>query len=187
MIHALPRFDILDPAGHPLGRTASIEEVYREGLWHRSVQVLVFTPAGEILVQQRAADSILLPNYLDMSAAGGVDPGETPLQAAVRETAEELGIEARPTEFIPLKVRRFSRDFPGRRVHSRAFIHPFLLPVASSDVPLRLQKREVAAAQFVPLSEAKRLVGHHHLRWGRLIPQYAFYHFLIGEAERQLA
>lgn len=182
----MPRFDILDSAGRPLGRTASIEEVYRQGLWHRSVQVLVFTPAGEVLVQERAADSIILPGYLDLSAAGGVDPGETPLQAAARETAEELGIEAAAPEFIPLKVRRFNRDFPGRRVHSRAFIHPFLLEVKDSGVPLRLQKSEVAAARFVPLVDAKRLVGHHRLPWGRLIPQYAFYRYLIGEVERRV-
>jgi isopentenyl-diphosphate delta-isomerase len=185
--HHSPRFDVLDRNGHSLGYTASIEEAYRQGLWHRSVQVLVYAPDGQILVQQRAAGSIILPSYLDMSAAGGVDPGETPLQAAARETREELGILAPLEHFEPLKVLRYNQSFRGQTVHSRAFIHSFLLQLASSDVPLHLQRKEVSQAKFVPLIEAKRLVGHHRLKWGKLIPRYRFYRYLIGEVERRLA
>lgn len=186
MNYPMPRFDVLDPRGRPTGHTATIEEVYRQGLWHRSVQVLVYTPAGDILVQQRAPKSFMLPGFLDMSAAGGVDPGETPLQAAARETAEELGIEAPAERFEPLPVRRFNRDFPGRHAHSRAFIHAFLLRVPGRQTPLRLQHREVAAARFVPLAQAKRLVGQHRLPWGRLIPHFALYQDLIREVEARL-
>ena len=185
--HAMPRFDILDRNGQSLGFTASIAEAYRRGLWHRAVQVLVYTSDGKVLVQQRSRRSVILPSYLDMSAAGGVDPGETPEQAATRETSEELGIVAPPESLEPLKVIRYNQNFPGLKVHSKAFIHPFLLRVENDGISLHLQKSEVADARFVSLAEAKRLVGHHHIPWGRLVPHYAFYNYLLKEVERRLA
>lgn len=46
----------------------------------------------EVLVQHRAVDKRTWPDYWDISAAGHIDAGETALQAAVRETREEIGI-----------------------------------------------------------------------------------------------
>lgn len=185
--HRIPRLDVLDHNGRPLGYDEPIDEIYRRGLWHQSVQVLVYTPAGEILVQRRSPKSIILPSYLDMSAAGGVDPGETPLQAAARETKEEVGLSFNQNELVPLPVWRYSRSFRGHRIHSRAFIHPFLAQAESSNVALKLQKKEVDGAWFVSLAEAKRLVGHHRIKWGKLVPHYVFFHYLIKEVERRVA
>lgn len=184
--HPIPRFDVVDRDGNPLGYTASIRQAYHQGLWHRSVQVVVYTPAGEVLVQQRATGSVILPNYLDLSAGGGVDPGETPELAAARETAEELGIHSAGHKFEPLQMRRYNHRWPRLGVHSRALVYPFLLQVPNKDVPLRLQANEVAAAAFLPPAEVRRLVGLHRLKWGKLVPRYGFYHYLLTEVERRL-
>jgi isopentenyldiphosphate isomerase len=47
----------------------------------------------EILLQKRAPGKRTWPGYWDISAAGHIDFGETPLQAAVREAKEELNID----------------------------------------------------------------------------------------------
>ena len=45
----------------------------------------------ELLVQQRALSKKTWPGYLDISAAGHIDAGETAVEAAVREAEEEIG------------------------------------------------------------------------------------------------
>ena len=47
----------------------------------------------EVLLQKRASNKRTWPNKLDISAAGHIDLGETPLEVAIRETKEEIGID----------------------------------------------------------------------------------------------
>ncbi len=51
--------------------------------------ILLYTTEGKILLQHRADDARRLPGYWAFFG-GGIDEGETPLQAVVRETREEL-------------------------------------------------------------------------------------------------
>ncbi len=57
-----------------------------------SVLVVIHTPSMRFLLLERVA-----PAGFWQSVTGSLEPGETPLQAAVRETAEETGILATPT------------------------------------------------------------------------------------------
>lgn len=45
----------------------------------------------EIMLQKRASTLQLWPGVYDISAAGHIDAGESPLQTAIREAAEEVG------------------------------------------------------------------------------------------------
>lgn len=47
----------------------------------------------EILLQKRAATKVSKPGMYHISAGGHVDVGETPVEAAARETFEEMGIK----------------------------------------------------------------------------------------------
>jgi isopentenyl-diphosphate delta-isomerase len=47
----------------------------------------------EVLLQLRAKDKPTWPDYLDISAAGHIDAGESPIEAAKRECLEEIGLE----------------------------------------------------------------------------------------------
>ena len=70
-----------------------------ENLLHRSVAVIVTTTDGRLVVQQRSDDKDLFPGWWDIGAGGVVTAGEDRTQAARRELAEELGIDAEP-EFV---------------------------------------------------------------------------------------
>lgn len=85
---------IVDARNRPLG-TASRTFVHRNGLAHRSVHILVFDPAGRVLLQKRAPVKDESPGLWDSSAAGHVEAGEHYTHAARRELAEELGIRVR--------------------------------------------------------------------------------------------
>jgi isopentenyldiphosphate isomerase len=61
-------------------------EAHRNGTPHRIAVVYVENPVRQFLVQIRMSGA------LDHSSAGHVDPGESYIEAARRELAEELGI-----------------------------------------------------------------------------------------------
>lgn len=83
-------------------------EVHRDGDWHRVFQCWVIyrdaSGTDYIIVQKRASDKDLFPNKLDISAAGHYATDET-MQDGVREIREELGLDVRFDELIPLGVR----------------------------------------------------------------------------------
>jgi isopentenyldiphosphate isomerase len=65
---------------------------HRHGLQHRGVHVLLGTPEGRLLVQQRSKYQDTFPLALDCSVSEHVKAGEGYQQAAERGLQEELGI-----------------------------------------------------------------------------------------------
>lgn len=85
--------EVVDAKDNVVGR-ATRAEVHETGLFHRAVHVFLFNPAGEVYVQRRSMSKDRFPGFLDSSAAGHVDPGESYHGAAVRELQEELAVDA---------------------------------------------------------------------------------------------
>ncbi|RLA20345.1 MAG: NUDIX hydrolase [Gammaproteobacteria bacterium] len=79
-------------------------EIHRLGLRHRSVHLLVFNQAGELLLQKRSMTKDSCPGYWDSSAAGHVEAGESYDQCVMREVTEELGVVLKelPSEICKL-------------------------------------------------------------------------------------
>lgn len=96
-------FDVVDEADRVLGQSPRAE-VHARGLKHRAVHVFAFTPHGELLLQKRSHLKDSCPGLWDSSAAGHLDVGETYADCAVRELAEELGLEK--TDGPPVRVAR---------------------------------------------------------------------------------
>ncbi len=73
-------------------RLATRKEIHEQELMHRSVHVLVFNKNRDCYLQLRSAFKDSSPELWDSSAAGHIDAGESPENAAKRELQEELGI-----------------------------------------------------------------------------------------------
>jgi 8-oxo-dGTP diphosphatase len=65
------------------------------------VGCMILTQKGEILLQQRDDDCPRYPGCL-ATFGGGIEPGEQPLQALVRELNEELGAKVNESSLISL-------------------------------------------------------------------------------------
>ena len=83
--------EFVDEENRPLGVLPE-NEVHRQGLLHRSVQVLVFDKAHRLLIRKRQGNRNLYPGRWDLSASGHVLAGESAADAACRKLEQELGI-----------------------------------------------------------------------------------------------
>jgi 8-oxo-dGTP pyrophosphatase MutT (NUDIX family) len=95
---------LYDPASSRPTGTAARARVRRENLPHAATAVLVRRRTGEVLVHRRSAAKDLWPGLLDCAFGGVVLAGETPEAAALRELAEEAGIDDPSVPLEPLLV-----------------------------------------------------------------------------------
>ncbi len=90
-------WQLYDELGQALsGKGAKKDDVFSKGLLHGASHVWIWRKKDgrrEVLLQQRASDKRTWPNRFDISAAGHIDLGEKPLDAAIREAAEEIGLD----------------------------------------------------------------------------------------------
>lgn len=71
-------------------------DIFQNGLLHGGSHVWIWRKNNgtlDILLQKRAAAKQTWPNLYDISAAGHIDLGETPLEAARREAKEEIDLD----------------------------------------------------------------------------------------------
>jgi isopentenyldiphosphate isomerase len=126
------RLDIVDPNGR-LIRTDDRAAVHRGGHWHQVFHCLLVRlgPPSRVLLQRRLATAASFPGLIDITAAGHLAAGESPLDG-VREIREELGIDVAPEQLVPLG-RRLLVDDRGEGLN-REIAHVYLL---SDERPLR--------------------------------------------------
>lgn len=73
-------------------------------MWHRTGEGV------NILLQKRAMTKKTSPGFFHISAAGHINVGESPVEAAVRETKEELGLAIDPAKLYLVHVPRSARN-----------------------------------------------------------------------------
>lgn len=103
--------DLYDEDRVPLGRTAERYGKKAPGEYRVVVHVCVFDSRGCLLIQKRTDNKAIWPGRWDLSAAGGVDAGETSRQGAEREVREELGCTLDLTGKRPVATVNFSAGF----------------------------------------------------------------------------
>jgi isopentenyl-diphosphate Delta-isomerase len=147
--------DIVDLDGNPTGELKGKSDIHQNGLWHRDVHVWI-TDGTNVLQQQRAWDKKIMPGAWDIAVGGHVGAGESYLDAAVRETEEELGLDLERTLFRPagkLAVEMVLQPGPQQWTH-RTVGDNFV--VATPGLPLdrlQLQASEVVDARWYSMDQ----------------------------------
>lgn len=149
--------DLFDENRCPLGKIAERRSERKPGEYQTVVHVCLFNREGQLLLQRRSQEKGLWPGLWDVSAAGGVDAGETSRQAAQREFREELGYpmdlgDMRPT--FTLHIPRGFDDF-------------YILQTDLNIDELSLQREEVTEVRWADREEAMAL-----LEQGRFVPYH---------------
>jgi len=141
-------FDLYDDAGRPLGQTKPRDAVHRDGDWHRSAHVWIFTPDRRLLFQRRAPDKDTWPGRLDASVGGHYHAGEG-TDGVLREAQEELGLALEPGELIPIGERRVESREPG--INDREVQDVYLL---RRDLPLAAYRPDPGEIDALVLLDA---------------------------------
>jgi isopentenyldiphosphate isomerase len=143
----------------PLGKTED-RQVQRTrntpGEYRIVVHVCIFNSCGEMLLQQRSMEKAAFPGLWDVSAAGGVNAGETSRQGAEREVREELGYALDLTGVRPSVTVNYEGGFDD-----------FYLVVRDDlrTETLTLQEEEVADVRWASEEEVLSLLAE-----GRFLP-----------------
>lgn len=97
--------DVINENDEVIGQ-AERDEVHSKGLLCRLVYVCFYTADGKVILQKRSASKKNDPGKLTTTVSGHAGSGQNYLDAAVRETSEETGIELTANSLNDLGVIR---------------------------------------------------------------------------------
>lgn len=116
-----------------------------KNLIHRAIGVIIYNNNGDILLQKRSKFKDLNPGKYTISASGHVAKGQSYLEAAVRETEEELGIN------IPVV---FAKKFIVRNDQESEIC---VLFTAKTNGPFYPSSDEIDTIEFSSISKIKSM------------------------------
>lgn len=146
--------DILTPEGEPTGKTALKSEAHKNGWFHTTVHIWLFTSDEKILLQKRALTKKVFPGIWDISVAGHIGAGEKIIEGAKREVFEEIGLQLEEKDFTKIGTRVHQLKHENGiqdNEHHHVFIAELKVPISS----LTMQEEEVAGLELWDLSVLK--------------------------------
>lgn len=146
--------DILTPEGKSTGKTALKSEAHKNGWFHATVHIWLFTADKKILLQKRALTKKVFPGLWDISVAGHIGAGESILSAAKREVFEEIGLALTKKDLIKIGTRIHKvkhKNGIQDNEHHHVFIAKLKVPISN----LKIQEEEVADIKLFDLSVLK--------------------------------
>jgi 8-oxo-dGTP pyrophosphatase MutT (NUDIX family) len=124
-------------------RVSKLESRELTGLYAQVVIVVVFDARGRILVHKRKQSKEVNPGDIDF-VCGMVEHQETPLEAAIRETKEETGLEPENLQLVRQGLNSYGR-------------YRFLFTGQASGNPKPETDHEVEWVAFVQRDQIKEL------------------------------
>jgi 8-oxo-dGTP diphosphatase len=117
------------------------------------------TEGADVIIRHGDKIVLLRSSYRSewMAPGGGLKPGERPVEAAVRETSEEVGLNLRTEDLRLVEVSE--HHWENRHVTA----HLFEIELAELP-PLQVDNREIVEARLMTIAEAQKLTVVPQLR-----------------------
>ena len=143
--------DIFTRDGKYLG-TKTRDECHQEnpGYYHKPVWIWIIDGKGKFLLQKRSKLKKWFSECWDIPSAGHLNAGEEPIDGAVRETKEELGIDTKPEdyEFIWQYISDITWELG----------QVYLLRNNTKIENMKFQEEEVERAEWFSFDEFKKIL-----------------------------
>ena len=178
--------DILNADGSYSGKSCLKSEIHSNGYYHDTAHVWLYNAHSEILLAQRAAAKTIFPLLWDVSVAGHVDAGEEVIDAAIRETREEIGHEISEKDLEKIGVYDCFQSYPNG-IKDNEFHHTFIAKIKYDLIDLKLDKDEVAQVKFVTIPEFLKLLKNSNLNSHFIASNTPYYLNVIDAIERRLS
>jgi isopentenyl-diphosphate Delta-isomerase len=178
--------DIRDEQGKLTGVVMPRPDAHRTESWHGIAQVWVYNTKGDILLQLRAAHLNAFPERWDVTVSGHLTAGDEPVQTAVRELGEELGINAEAESLEAAGMVADSFPLVYGKIH-RECDYVFLLCKDVEADDMTYQAAEVLDTRWITPDELERdladpVASRHYTTRDAII-----FHYVIEAARRQQA
>lgn len=151
-------FDIVDEYGIPTGETVERSHAHAEGIRHRTAHIWIARKVmgkWQVLLQKRSSTKDSFPGRYDTSSAGHIQAGDEPLESAIRELGEELGIVAEPEQlsFAGTFQIKYEKEFYNKlfRDNEIAFVYVYMGEVDIDKISV--QEEEVECVEWFDLDE----------------------------------
>ncbi|WP_405291205.1 NUDIX domain-containing protein [Algibacter sp. Ld11] len=177
--------DIVSENGEPTGKVALKSEAHKNGWFHNTIHLWLFTRLGEILLQQRSHKKAIYPLLWDVSAAGHIDAGESIETAAIRETHEELGLLLKSTDLIKIGINKHLTAYADGAIQDNEFHHVFIAELKVDITELTAQEEEVEALKLVSFNQFKLhldTVNNNHF----IDTNKTYYQFVLDKIKEQI-
>lgn len=142
--------DIVDENNIVTGESKPRDVVHEQGLYHRHVSCWIMNNKGEILLQKRASIKSKNPNRW-AKTGGHVGHGETPIDAAIREVGEEIGVKLNKTDFEFLSLYKSSQN--------TCFGYEYLIHTDKKIEEFVLQAEEVSEVKYFTIEEIEDIMN----------------------------
>ncbi|MBO4457044.1 MAG: NUDIX domain-containing protein [Butyrivibrio sp.] len=151
-------FDIVDENGNPTGEIVSRSEAHANGIRHRTAHIWVVRDNDgkpEVLLQKRAMNKDSFPGRYDTSSAGHIQAGDEPLESAIRELSEELGIVAMAEQlhFAGTFQIQYEKEFYGKMFKDSEIAFVYVYKEHVDINKLSIQKEELDSVEWFDLEE----------------------------------
>lgn len=163
-------FDICDEKGQSTGERIERAEAHRRGICHRTAHIWIVRRQGEryqVLLQKRAMNKDSFPGRFDTSSAGHIQAGDEPMQSAIRELYEELGIRASENDlnFAGTFRIQYEKEFHEKMFRDNEVAFVYIYDKRVNIEELTLQKEEVEAVEWFDLEYVYEAVKQHNQKF----------------------
>ena len=182
-------WQLFDDQGRPLeSKGATKNDVYSKALLHAAAHIWIWRRNGseiEILLQKRALDKRTWPGRYDISAAGHIDLGESELEAAIRETTEEIGHTPDLSRLKFIGAHRCYDVAPDKSWTENEFRFVYLLE-ETPDMRFTLDDGEVESVEWKDRAIVKQEIANDKA-YDRYVPHGDAYFAILFEALERIA
>lgn len=129
------------------------DELENNDCW-RIIAVWVIDQNGNVLLQQRSKHKKIGPGVWTAGCEGTVEKDHDPLETAVRELNEELGLKVSPDKLVATHKLHYDHPILGWRICSG-----YILKIDHKDPDdFTIQKSEVAQLKWFTIDELKEFL-----------------------------
>lgn len=179
--------DIVTSDGKATGEKVLKSVAHKKGLYHNTIHLWLYTKNREILLQQRSHKKKIHPLLWDVSVAGHIDAGETFLEAAIRETAEEIGLNLQPNTLHKIGVQLHESSYDNGKVLDNEFHQVYIAELNARLEDLTPQPEEVEALKFVTFEEFTELLKNSETNSHFIATNKSYYLFVLNGIKEALS
>lgn len=138
---------VVDQNGNNTNEILEREELHNRGKLHSEVTIYIINDKKEILLQRRSKNRRFCPNMLGV-IAGHIEYNETPIEGAMRELKEEIGLKVNKTNIYNL----YDRYLVKERFNNH-FMYSFYTICNKEEKEFKIQKEELSYVKWYSIDE----------------------------------